>query len=261
MSIAELRDRIAPVRSALLAHPLYAEMQELAALRVFMEYHVFAVWDFMSLLKALQQRLTCVTTPWTPRQPLPLAARLVNEIVLAEETDDDGAGGYASHFTLYQRAMRSAGANTGPIDRLVGRLEAGPSLEAAMAHAELPPAVRLFVAHTFAVVEAGELVSLAATFTFGREDLLPGVFQTIVDELARAPEARLEPFQFYLRRHIDLDGDEHGPMATRLVALLCGENEELWQRAYAAADAALQVRLTLWDAIHAAVRGAALANR
>src|SRR2546425_11084063 len=98
---------------------LEEEIDRLDSLRLFMEHHAFAVWDFMSLLKALQRRLCCVEVPWLPAVD-PLGSRLVNEIVLAEESDDDGRGGFASHFDLYHRAMTRCGANSAPIDGFLG---------------------------------------------------------------------------------------------------------------------------------------------
>jgi hypothetical protein len=91
-----------------------------------MESHVFAVWDFQSLLKAMQQRLTCTSIPWVPT-PDAEARRLVNEIVLDEESDALPEGGSASHFELYLHGMRNAGADTGPIDRMIETLRAGVS--------------------------------------------------------------------------------------------------------------------------------------
>ncbi|MEI8319475.1 MAG: DUF3050 domain-containing protein, partial [Planctomycetia bacterium] len=46
------------LRLRLLAHSIYAMFDSPARLRRFLEHHVFAVWDFQSLLVALQQKLT-----------------------------------------------------------------------------------------------------------------------------------------------------------------------------------------------------------
>jgi hypothetical protein len=253
VNLDQIRCRIAPLRQKLLEHPLYEDLGQPAALRTFMQHHVFAVWDFMSLLKALQRRLCSVAVPWLPGESNS-GGRLVNEIVLAEESDSDGQGSFASHFEIYQRAMRQFGASTADIDRLLVRLRAGDPVAAAMERAELTEPIRRFVSHTFAVIDSGDLCRIAAAFTFGREDLLPDVFQKIVDRLARQGEQGLDEFQFYLVRHIELDGDEHGAMAAQLVSGLCGTDPEKWQAAEASALASLEARLQFWDAIHAAIR-------
>jgi len=250
--IARIQDRIQPLRQRLLDHPVYSRIGSLAALQVFMEHHIFAVWDFMSLLKSLQQQFTCLSIPWSPPANR-LACRLVNEIVLAEESDEDEQGGVASHFDLYHASMCQCGADTGVVDRLLEGLRGGLAREAALDAAGVPVAARQFLEHTFAVIDSGNPAAIASAFTFGREDLLPDVFQQIVNELASETDGRLDGFRYYLARHIELDGDEHGPLAQRLVESLCGEDEARWQAAEEAAVASLRSRLQLWDGIEAAL--------
>ena len=145
---------IAETRQALLDHRLYDRLRTLDDLTRFMEHHVFAVWDFMSLLKALQARLTCLTVPWRPVGDVEVR-RLVNEIVLGEESDLLPQGGAASHFELYLQAMTEAGADTGRIRRFIGLLDAGLSVEAALDQAGVPDAVKGFVGYTFEVIGGG----------------------------------------------------------------------------------------------------------
>jgi hypothetical protein len=252
LSLDSIRTAIAPLRAALLDHPIYADIRTPAALRTFMEFHVFAVWDFMSLLKVLQQRLCCTAVPWLPPADQE-STRLINEIVLGEESDSDGRGGHASHFDLYHRAMVGFGASTARIDRLLSELAGGANVERGLSAAEVDDGVRRFVAYTFAVIESGDACRAASAFTFGREDLLPAVFQKIVDRIHEQTGGGLAEFQYYLQRHIDLDGGEHGPMATRLVETLCGDDDARWDAAREAAVGSLEARLALWDSIHAAV--------
>jgi hypothetical protein len=251
--LEQLRIRLTPLKNALLDHALYREINSLGALRVFMEHHIFGVWDFMSLLKALQSRLCCVGVPWLPA-PDPLATRFINEIVLAEESDEDIRSGFLSHFELYLRAMRQCGADTTTIDTFLEELRAGSPVPAALAAVGVPGCVERFVRQTFDLIERGSLWSLASAFTFGREDLLPALFQRIVDELDVAMGSGLHDFRYYLRRHIGLDGGEHGPMAVRLVVSLCGSDDARWQDAEQAAVTALEARRDLWDAVYATLR-------
>jgi hypothetical protein len=222
--LQHIQERLTPLKAALLNHPIYQEIDHLDSLRLFMECHAFAVWDFMSLLKALQRRLCCVEVPWLPAVD-PLGSRLVNQIVLAEESDDDGRGGIASHFELYHRAMTCCGANTALIDRFLGDLRRGKPVADALQSSRIPTFARQFVRQTFDIIEGGNLCSIASAFTFGREDLLPAVFQCIVDKLNVEAGGGLEDFKYYLNRHIGLDGDEHGPMANQLLLSLCGSDE------------------------------------
>jgi len=250
--LEQIHQRLAPLRSALLEHPLYGQIQTLDELHVFMRHHAFAVWDFMSLLKALQKRICGVDVPWHPPAD-PAAARFVNEIVLGEESDDRPEGGYASHFELYHRAMNRAGADTGQIDRFLSVLKTKVDRDSALEESQAPPAVQSFVGQTFKVIERGDLCEIAAAFTFGREELLPGVFQRIVELLNRQSEGRLDDFLYYLNRHIEVDEEQHGPMAARLIRSLCQDDAEKWRKAETAAVASLQARITLWDGIHQAL--------
>jgi hypothetical protein len=254
--IPKIEARLAPFRDELLNHRVYGEIDRLDAIRIFMEHHVFAVWDFMSLLKTLQQRICCTEVPWLPPANAQ-AARFINEIVLAEESDGDSQIGYASHFDLYHRSMTGCGASTAGIDSFLAELRRGVPVQTALAATEIPAASRQFVRHTFSVIESGNLCAIASAFTFGREDLLPDVFQCIVDQLNGEVGGQLEDFKYYLARHIDLDGDQHGPMAARLVESLCRSDETQWQVAEEAAVNCLIARRKLWDGIDEAIRAKA----
>ena len=140
-------DHLCSLRAALLEHPIYTHLVSVADLRQFMEDHVFAVWDFMSLLKRLQQDMTCIRVPWFPASNA-RAARLINDIVIGEETDVDPDGSYVSHLDLYLRAMGDIGASTRQFDRFRALVLIGVPVEVALAQIGAPPHVQAFVAHT-----------------------------------------------------------------------------------------------------------------
>ncbi len=248
-SIAAIESRIAPLRARLTAHPLYASLRTERHLRTFMQSHVFAVWDFMSLLKALQSRLTCVDVPWVPTQ-FPESRRFINEIVLGEESDQF-EGRATSHFELYLDAMRESGADTSAIEALLASIRSGSFSISTVA---APAAAKQFVAATFRIIDQGSLPAMAAAFTFGREDVIPDIFRELVHDLNRKFGGQFSKFAWYLERHIEVDGEDHGPLSLRMVADLCGDDDSLWQQAATAAEQAIEARLALWDGILAQIQ-------
>ena len=250
-NVSALEARIEPLYARLAAHPLYRSLRSIEHLRTFMQAHVFAVWDFMSLLKSLQRELTCVNVPWLPTA-LAESRRLVNEIVLGEESDIY-QGRHTSHFELYRLAMQDCGASTAAIDGALAEIRSGAAVQAAMARCGAPAAAQAFVADTFSILAQGKLHVTAAAFTFGREDLIPEMFQGFVRDLNAGLAGGLSTFVWYLERHIEVDGEEHGPMALRMIAELCGSDTVKWQEAEEAAVFALESRLRFWDAILASL--------
>ncbi len=247
-SLDYIQSRIAPLQARLLEHPLYASIRTPEHLRIFMESHVFAVWDFMSLLKTLQGQLTCVAVPWTPTA-YPESRRFINEIVLGEESDLF-EGRAVSHFELYLEAMDEFGADTAPMRALLDHptTNASTSLHAFRMPKDATPDARQFVDTTFELIRSGSVAAQAAAFTFGREDVIPGLFRAMVRELD-ATQGKLAKFVWYLERHIEVDGDDHGPLALRMVEDLCGHSEQNWEEAALAAEAAVAARIALWDGI------------
>lgn len=243
---------IASIRRRLVSHPLYSRIDSPDRLRRFMEMHVWAVWDFQSLLKAMQQRLTCTSLPWLPT-PDPEARRLVNEIVLDEESDELPDGGSASHFELYLESMERAGADTGPIHRLIDLLRDGAPLGHSLATCGAPQVSADFVRKSFEVIERGATHQIVAAFTFGREDVIPDMFRNVVARLAAADPAAWGRFRFYLERHIEHDDEKHAPVCRRIIARLCGDDAAKWQEATDAARASLEARIALWNGIAAAL--------
>src|SRR3954454_252498 len=138
----------------LVDHPLYTELSSAERAKVLMKHHVFAVWDFFSLLKRLQREVSCVEVPWMPRGKAD-HARFITEIVLGEECDENVGGGYVSHFELYLAAMDEMGADRGPIDGFVERVVHGEDALAALDDDTIPPTVREFVTHTLTVAREG----------------------------------------------------------------------------------------------------------
>jgi hypothetical protein len=234
---------------------MYPAIRALPDVRVFMEHHIFAVWDFMTLLKTLQCQLTSVAVPWLPTGD-PLCRRLINEIVLGEECDEAPGGGYTSHYELYREAMLQCDANPACIDEVLRRISRGDSVARALAAAEAPRAAAAFVTVTWETVVSHQPHAVAAAFTYGREEVIPGMFRILVADLNERFSGKLELFEYYLQRHIELDEGHHAPLAKRMLTLLCQDDEEKWRQATDSAVRALNARIALWDGVTAQLGGA-----
>lgn len=249
MNIETINSRIQPQKQQLLQHSLYEKIKTIENLNCFLENHVFAVWDFMSLLKALQAKLTCTTTPWFATKN-PETRYLINEIVLAEETDLTIDGRRQSHYEMYMEAMEACGADTSGIEAFLSELNSLHNIYVAIKKSNLHPNIKAFLDFTFRVIDEGKTHQIAAAFTFGREDLIPSMFTVILKNFqANFPETDLSKLIYYFERHIELDADEHGPMAMKMITELCGTDAQKWADVEAVSILALEKRIGLWDAI------------
>ena len=253
MNIESINQSIQSQKDILLHHPLYQKVQTIEDLHHFLESHIYAVWDFMSLLKALQSKLTCTSTPWFPTVNTE-TRYLINEIVTAEESDLTLDGHRQSHFEMYLEAMQDCGANTAEVEQFLASIRSLNNIFVAIKTSELHPNIKAFLDFTFRVIEEGKTHEIAAAFTFGREDLIPSMFTAILKNFqASFPETDLRKLIYYFERHIELDADEHGPMAMQMISELCGTDAQKWKEVEAVSILALEKRIGLWDAIEESI--------
>ncbi|UII71712.1 DUF3050 domain-containing protein [Pseudomonas sp. HN11] len=237
----------------LCSHSLFTEITSLRKLQLFMESHVFAVWDFMTLAKRLQRDLTCTYLPWLPPAD-PQAARLINEIVLGEESDEHPGQGYCSHFELYLEAMAEVGCSTTAINHFIALQRQGLEATAALQEVDILPGVARFVSDTLHLALHAPTHCVAATFLHAREHVIPTIFERILqsDEFIHRQAPTLCA---YLTRHIELDAQDHGPAAEQLLQRLASADPAYPQQANDAALAAVESRIAFWDEVRASLHG------
>jgi len=246
--IEYLKINIQPARQALLSHSVYSKINDFEGVKHFAKYHVFAVWDFMSLLKSLQIGLTCTSLPWLPVGSANTRF-LINEIVTGEESDVDELGNRISHFELYLSAMRQMGADTSKIEKLLSLTNTGISIFDCIDQVDIPIQVKAFLKYTFEIAMHAPLHVKAAVFTFGREDLIPDMFTQILNKIYADHPNKVSIFKYYIERHIEVDGGHHSELAIQMVSELCGDNKAKWEEATKAAVESLKIRSYLWDAV------------
>jgi hypothetical protein len=243
---------LADLRQQLEQHPVFESLASASDLRRFMRAHVFAVWDFMSLLKRLQRDLTCVDVPWTPRRDQ-VAAHLINEIVLGEESDIAPDGEPASHLAIYLDAMREVGADTRQFEHFLELIAGGIDPVDAMHAVGAPAHVRTFVAHTLRIAAQEPTLAVMTNFFHGRENVIPQMFTALLRRW-RIDEDQAPMFVFYLKRHIEVDGESHGPMAQQIIERAIADDPARRKLVLRAAIESVRARIALWDGVWVSLR-------
>ena len=250
--------QVEPISKKLEAHSVFSKLNTLDELRVFMEHHVFAVWDFMSLLKRLQEIYVPHGSPWVPQSDGNVV-RFINEIVMEEESDqayNSGGERYASHFEIYLEAMTEVGASTDSINHFLNEVRTS-GLDKALNLSCVPSPSREFMNHTFELIDQGKGHEVAASFSIGRESIVPVMFKRIL-ELTKIGVNDAPVFHYYLERHAHLDGEHHGPMALKLLDDLCANEPEKENEVILQVQSSLNARIKLWDGVILATESARL---
>ena len=245
--IIKISKDLSDLRKILNSHSLYKSLKSLNDVKIFMENHVFAVWDFMSLLKSLQRELTSISVPWIPNGN-PTLTRFINEIVLGEESDFNERHEPKSHFEMYLESMDQINAPKTEIDSLINNIKLGKDLKSSIESLDIHDSVKNFVQYSFEIIRSKQMHKIASAFTYGREDIIPDMFIAIINEVD--PENKKYPkLKYYFDRHIEIDGDVHGPLSHKMLIELCGDNQKKWDDVYLVGKISLENRVKLWDSI------------
>lgn len=244
------QSKISLLKSELENHSLLVTdiIQTKKDLQIFMANHAFAVWDFMSLAKNVQHAVAPSGGIWLPSDKnRSEAARLINEIILCEESDiSPDQESHMSHYDLYIMSMLEVGADIAPISNFIESIrETGTFDDSTIEDIHMvAPAIK-FSKNTIKSLKKGKHC-VAASFCYGREDVIPGMFTRILNQL-NISDIDSPKFHYYLERHIEVDGDEHGDAAKRIVEMLCDNDPKKVHEAEQAACDAIQARIDFFD--------------
>lgn len=154
-----------------------------------------------------------------------------------------------SHFELYLNAMKQTNCDISSINAFIKNINKKIPLKESMQLANIPSASNNFITNTFTVINTNKAHIQAAVFTFGREDLIPGMFLHFVKELNSQTPNSVSILKYYLERHIEVDGEHHSHLACQMTEELCGTDIAKWEESTEEVKKALTARIKLWNAI------------
>lgn len=239
------KQTIQGLKNELFSHPIYESVRDLESLRIFMQFHVACVWDFMCLLKSVQRVMNPVSSIWVP-QKCRTTTRFINEIVLDEESDEVDQGIFMSHFELYLEAMEEIGSSTKPALEFMESLSNLIPFEDALKESKLPPGAQTFCKTTMGFLER-PVCHQAAIFYHSRESVIPEMFTRVVQNL-KQQGVSCPRFVLYLERHIHMDEEKHGPMSKKLLTSFPNQRHDDLTIEDSVCES-LEARLQLWDTI------------
>lgn len=251
-------ENVKKLRQELATHSVYEAVKDMHDVSVFMQHHSYPVWDFMSLVKYLQNEIAPAKPPWLPFGDASVQ-RFINDIVLEEESDEglpleDGTVTYTSHFNLYIQAMEEVKEGSSEDIRAFVSKVATDSFDVAKESMQIPAVAKEFMETTFGFINSEKPHVVAAAFALGREHIIPEMFRALLDKMNISRE-EATVFHYYLDRHIELDGDHHGYMSLRMLDLLCEGDDVKIAEAEEAALQAIRARITFWDGVLEAIKG------
>ena len=226
-------------------HRIYDRLHDEASLRLFVEHHVICVWIYNYLMRDLYQEIANHIQPMSS-QVQKEAIRLISELVLEEEVDEQNDGTLISHMEIYLEAMQDLGADVGPIMSFFDLLESGKDWVEAARQAHFPIESQLYFEKINVFFES-PVHERAALLFYEGEPYVPDSFLNKLNVLSQtAKTARLLE---YFEKHIEGLKRPGFSAIGRLVELFCGDDEDLNAAAEARAEEAMKIRLEFWGQI------------
>lgn len=247
-----IQRRLTPLIESIEQHPLYQKLNSVERWQCFMEHDVFTTWDYMCLLKALYEKMGCVTVPWFPPEHSDTAL-FIQKIMSTTESDRGLDGEYhASHFEWYLQAMREANAHIIPMQNFLDYLKKEVSLVDALGNIKAPDFIQEFVSTTFLFCEQ-PMNQIVAAFVFGREMIANTIATRLFEQLKKLPCKELEILTYYFQRQIELNTEIRLAADFEMLVNLCQQDLLKWWQVEVSAQLALRARLELFDGILEAV--------
>ena len=149
---------------------------------------------------------------------------------------------------MYLEAMDQINAKKTEIEFLINNIKLGKTIEHSIESLNIHDAVKNFVQYSFQIITTKETHKIASAFTYGREDIIPDMFIAIINEVD-PQNTKYPKLKYYFDRHIEIDGDLHGPLSHKMLIELCGDDQKKWDEVYIVGKTSLENRVKLWDAI------------